>query len=304
MRVQSIRDRWLVTGASGQLGSELVKVLETSGCDVIGLGRNDLDISENAHVTDVIMRVRPMFVINTAAFTDVDGAEACPDTAFRVNARGASNLASSVARLRRGLLVHLSTDYVFGSPGEASKPWGESDPVNPLNEYGRSKAEGELAVRKRLPDRGVIVRTAWLYAPGSKNFVSTMVERALAGTTSCVVNDQWGQPTWTRDVAESVVDLASRLGDGRAPAGTYHATNSGRATWFDLARRVYERAGADMELVTPIVSMEISRAAVRPPWSVLGHDAWSNAGMRPPRPWEEALDEALPLFLQAETSSS
>ena len=297
--MQSQTHRWLVTGASGQLGTELVWRLASLNLPFVALSHEDLNIADAKAVEAALDHVSPRCVINAAAYTNVDGAESDAEAAWMANARGPLLLAEAIARRPDVCLAHISTDYVFGPPGDTPRAWHESDLVAPLNEYGRTKALGEEAVRENLPDRSLIVRTAWLYAPGFRNFVSTMVDRAIAGIPSKVVADQWGQPTWARDVADCVVGLAARLGDGRAPAGIYHATNSGQTTWFTLARRIHERVGADVDLVTPIVSTQISRAATRPPWSVLGHEAWSLAGMPPPRTWEHALDEALPLFLQA-----
>ena len=295
----SRRNIWLVTGAGGQLASEILRRLSLLDQEVFSRSHAELDISDEKGVEQALHDINPNFVVNAAGFTNVDAAEVMPDRAFRVNSSGPRTLAVGVARLPDTYLVHISTDYVFGGLPSRSSPWAEDDLACPTNVYGHSKAEGERVVREILPDHSVIIRTAWLYAPGFSNFVSTMVDRAVAGTPSKVVVDQWGQPTWARDVADYAVNLAVRLRDGQAPAGTYHATNSGRTTWFSLARRIYERAGADVDLVTPIASTEISRAAKRPPWSVLGHQAWSLAGMPLPRPWEQALDEALPFFLEA-----
>ena len=301
--MQHPTDRWLITGASGQLGREIVQQLARHGLPVSALSHADLNVADAESIEHVLDREQPRYVINAAAYTDVDGAEFDPEAAWAANTRGPLMLAEAIARRSGMSLAHISTDYVFGLPGDGSTPWDESDSVSPLNEYGRSKAAGEQAVREILPGRCVIVRTAWLYQPGHPNFVSTMVDRALAGIPSRVVADQWGQPTWARDVADHVVSIAARLADGRAPAGTYHATNSGRATWFTLARRIYEQTGADVDHVTPITSSQILRAAARPPWSVLGHEAWSLAGMASPRHWEQALDEALPIFLQRARST-
>lgn len=297
------KDRWLVTGASGQLGKELVRHLAHLGFPVSALSHADLNVADEKSIEVALDQEKPKYVINAAAYTNVDAAETDAEAAWATNADGPRRLAEAIARRPDVFLAHISTDYVFGLSGGEPRSWHECDLVAPLNEYGRTKAAGEKAVREALPNRSLIVRTAWLYAPGFNNFVSTMVGRAVAGTPSRVVADQWGQPTWARDVANHVVSLVSRLSDGRAPSGTYHATNSGRATWFTLASRIYERAGAAVDLVTPIASTEISRVATRPPWSVLGHEAWSLAGMPPPRPWERALDDALPIFLNRHASS-
>jgi len=292
------RDRsWLVLGAAGQLGNQVVQRLKALGQQVEAVTREDVDIGDSAQVAEVLHRVRPTHVVNAAAYTDVDEAESRPDLSLRVNAHGPAGLAFALARDLSASLVHVSTDYVFGHADKFGIPWSENAPPAPVNEYGKTKAQGERAVRRLLPERSVVVRTSWLYAPGYRNFVATMVARAREGVPSQVVADQWGQPTWARDTADLIIELAIRLGRGQAPAGIYHATNAGRATWFELAKRIYLGVCGKPELVTPITSDELVRAAARPSWSVLGHDAWHLAGMSPPRPWQEALDEALPLFL-------
>lgn len=295
--------QWLVLGAAGQLGTEVVERLRASGQQTTAVTRQEVDICNADQVSEVLDLVQPSCVINAAAYTNVDEAENSPGRAFEVNAHGPGVLAAAVANRSTACLVHVSTDYVFGHVETPGRPWLENDPLSPLNEYGRTKAQGEMEVRRLLPHRSAIVRTAWLYAPGHRNFVATMVDRARADAQSLVVSDQWGQPTWARDAADLIVELASRLGRGQAPAGTYHATNSGRATWYEFARCIYRKVGAPLDLVVPITSGDLVRAAARPSWSVLGHDAWHRAGMSPPRRWHEALGEALPLFLVADKSS-
>lgn len=294
--------RWLVTGASGRLGRDLCRTLRIAGHDVSSPPRSELDICDSDAVATYMNQHEFDVVVNAAAYTNVDRAETDHSNLHLVNEWGVQNLAHSAAKQAAAWFIQVSTDHVFGDGANAGRLLAESAPVRPVNSYGKSKARSEHIVRKLMVGRSAIVRTAWLYSPGSSNFVTTMASRALRGERSEVVADQWGQPTWTRDVAVRIVTLGCRLTMGLAPAGNYHATNAGQTTWCELARRVYERAGADIELVVPIGSSKIPRAATRPPWSVLGHAAWARAGMPPPRPWEQALDEALPLFLQAESS--
>lgn len=255
--------------------------------------RRELDLAQPDTMRAAISSGRPRLVINAAAWTDVDGAETREAEAWQVNADGVVALAEA-CRDVDAHLIHVSTDYVFGGERDDRLPWSEDDPRDPRGAYARSKAAGEEAVANIIPDRGTVVRTAWLYSGQGRNFVRTMLAKAREGAPVRVVRDQWGQPTWARDVAAHIVALGVRLLDGRAPAGTYHATNSGETTWWEFARWVYSLAGADPGLVAPMGSEDLDRPAPRPSWSVLGHEAWAAAGLSPLRPWREALVEALP----------
>lgn len=255
--------------------------------------RREWDLAHPESAVADIQAMRPALVINAAAWTDVDGAESREAEARRVNAEGVAALAEA-CRAADIPLIHISTDYVFGGERIDRRPWREDDPLRPQGAYARTKAAGEQAVRETLPATGTVVRTAWLYSGHGKNFVRTMLAKARAAEPVNVVSDQWGQPTWARDVAARVVDLGVRLLDGRAPAGTYHATNSGETTWCAFAREIYALAGADPGLVSPIGSHGLDRPAPRPAWSVLGHEGWKEAGLPPLRPWQEALADAVP----------
>jgi len=275
----------LVTGATGMLGTDVVEVLlaRSAGThSVTGLSRADLDIED----ADAVMRAVTGhdIVINTAAFTKVDDAESQEPQAFGVNARGAQNLAIA-AREGGARLIHLSTDYVFD--GSATSPYVESTPRNPISAYGRTKAAGEELVLGAHADGTAIVRTAWLYGNHGPNFVDTMLRLAGERETLQVVDDQHGQPTWSRDLAEHIATLV----DLDVPAGIFHGTNSGATTWFGLAQRVFELAGLDPQRIQPTDSAAFIRPAPRPGYSVLGHDAWATIGMQPMRLWEEALAE-------------
>ena len=273
--------RYLITGASGMLGRDLQAAL--AGREFTALGRADLDVTDLSAVTDAA-RGHDV-IINAAAYTKVDDAESHEDDAYAVNAVGARNLASAAAA-HSSRLVQVSTDYVFN--GSATSPYQENTPVDPISAYGRTKAAGEKFVMEENPAGSFIVRTAWLYGAHGPNFAKTMVRLAGSHETVSVVNDQLGQPTWTGDLAAQIVTLL----DSDAPAGIYHGTNSGIASWFDFARAVFEAAGLDPERVTPTDSSTFVRPAPRPSYSVLGHDAWSAAGLTPMRDWREALAEA------------
>jgi dTDP-4-dehydrorhamnose reductase len=281
--------RWLVTGAGGMLGTDLVAALTACGEPVTGMDRAGLDVTDAAAVTEAIGRCGPDVVVNCAAWTAVDDAEASEEQALAVNAGGAANLAASCAELG-ARLVQVSTDYVFA--GDAGQPYAENDVPAPRTAYGRTKLAGERAVLDRLPGSGYVVRTAWLYGAHGPNFVRTMIRLEGQRPTVDVVDDQHGQPTWTVDVGRQIIALIHST----AAPGIYHATSSGQTTWFGLAREIFGLLGADPARVRPIPSSALSRPAPRPAYSVLGHDAW--AGTREPRvppigEWRTALQCAL-----------
>lgn len=272
---------YLITGASGMLGTDLVGAL--TGRSVTALSRAQLDITDAAAVDAAV--AGHDVVINTAAYTRVDDAETHEDDARRINALGAGVLAAAAAR-HGARLVHLSTDYVFD--GTATVPYPEDAPRHPVSAYGRSKAEGEEAVLAAHAAGTYLVRTAWLYGAHGANFAKT-IRRLLADReTVSVVTDQIGQPTWTVDLAQRIVALL----DVDAPVGIYHGTSSGEASWFDFARAVATHAGLDADRITPTDSSAFVRPAPRPAYSVLGHAGWARAGLDPLRDWREALVEA------------
>nr|WP_275126331.1 dTDP-4-dehydrorhamnose reductase [Streptomyces sp. SID7805] len=279
---------WLITGADGMLGREVVAALRRTGAPVLPLARPDLDLTDAAAVHRTLRRARPAVVVNCAAWTDVDGAESAERAALAVNGDAVRTLARACAGVRSRML-HLSTDYVFA--GDADTPYPEDAPAAPRSAYGRGKLAGERAVLEELPRLGTVVRTAWLYAGHGRNFVTTMAERAAAGAEVRVVDDQYGQPTWARDVAGRLLALGG-LPAERA-AGVFHATAAGRTTWFGLAREVFRLTGADPALVRPISTAQLGRPAPRPAFGVLGHGRWAAAGLAPPRPWADGLAEAL-----------
>jgi dTDP-4-dehydrorhamnose reductase len=272
--------RYLIAGAGGMLGHDLREVL--AGREVRALRRAELDITDAASVADAVRDVD--VVVNAAAYTAVDDAESHEDDAYAINAEGAGRLARAAADAG-ARLVQVSTDYVFR--GDATTPYPEDAPLDPLGAYGRTKAAGERLVREAHPGAH-IVRTAWLYGEHGASFPRTMLRLASEHETVSVVTDQLGQPTWTRDLASAIVALL----DADAPAGVYHGTNSGEATWFDLARATFELAGLDPERVLPTDSAAFVRPAPRPAYSVLGHDAWARAGVVEPRDWRAALAAA------------
>jgi dTDP-4-dehydrorhamnose reductase len=283
--------RYLVTGAGGQLGADLLRVLAGSPDEVVGLTRAQLDVTSAAAVEKAVVDARPDVVLNAAAYTAVDAAEADEATALAVNAEGPANLAR-VCALHGGQLVHVSTDYVFA--GDATTPYEVGAPTGPRSAYGRTKLAGEQAVRELLPERTWVVRTAWVYGETGGNFVKTMARLARERDTLDVVDDQYGSPTWSRDLAAGLVALAAATrapGGGPSP-GTYHCTNSGGTTWYGLARAVFAEIGADPERVRPTSTDAVPRPAPRPAYSVLSDASWRAAGLPPARPWRDALHAA------------
>ena len=279
--------RWLVVGCDGMLGQDLVAALGQSPAahEVTAVDRDVLDIVDpDACIAAVAGHD---LVVNVAAWTAVDEAETHEAQAFSVNAVGAANLAHacSAAGAR---MVQISTDYVFS--GDATSPYAEDAPLAPRSAYGRTKGAGEWAVRTHLPSASWVVRTAWLYGAHGPNFVKTMARLASERDSLAVVDDQRGQPTWTVDLSRSIV----RLVEAQAPFGLYHGTSSGETTWFGFARAIFAELGLDPGRVTPTTTDAFPRPAPRPVYSVLGHEAWQQAGLDPLPAWRESLTKALP----------
>jgi dTDP-4-dehydrorhamnose reductase len=273
----------MVTGAKGMLGTDAVQRLRSDGHDVTEHTRETLDLSDP---DAVVAAARGHDVLwNCAAWTAVDDAETQEDAALAVNGVVPGILAAAAAEAG-ARLVHISTDYVFA--GDASEPYAEDAPTDPRSAYGRTKQVGERAVRAGLPGAHLLVRTAWLYGAHGGCFPKTIARVAAERGGVAVVDDQIGQPTWTRDVA----DLVVRLVDADAPAGTYHATSSGQTSWFGFARRVVAAAGLDPEIVTPTDSAAFPRPAPRPAYSVLGHGALERIGVSPIGDWDARWDAA------------
>jgi dTDP-4-dehydrorhamnose reductase len=273
------------------LGQDLVELLRSRGSKVVGADRADLDVTDAAVAREAVRGFD--VVVNCAAWTAVDDAESREADAFAVNAIGAANLARAAAAAG-ARLVHVSTDYVFD--GAATDPYAEDAPVSPRSAYGRTKAAGEWAVRAEALDH-LVVRTAWLYGARGPCFPKTMARLAAERDRLTVVDDQVGQPTWTRDLA----DLIVRLVDAGAPAGTYHGTSSGRTSWFGFTQRIVASAGLDTP-VEPTTSEAFVRPAPRPAYSVLGHDALHAAGVAPIGDWAERWDAAAREVLASENA--
>ncbi|OPX91408.1 MAG: dTDP-4-dehydrorhamnose reductase [Pelotomaculum sp. PtaB.Bin104] len=249
----------LVTGARGMLGGQVVLEYQKRGAEVYGLSRQELDITNCEQTYTTIKKIKPEIVINCAAYTNVDGAEEEKEKAFLINGLGPRYL-SLACRQFGSTLVHISTDYIFN--GQANRPYQIYDTPCPINVYGASKLFGEAAVRE-TGGRFFIARTSWLFGPGGKNFIDTILSLARQKDELNVVNDQQGSPTYTVDLAGALADLAaSKI------YGTYHTTNNGAATWYGLAKKVVATAGLKT-VVNPCGTKDFPRPAPRPAYSVM-----------------------------------
>ena len=289
---------WLVTGAAGMLGQDLLARMRSEpDTDVVGLGSAALDITDPEAVAAAVAEHQPVVVVNCAAWTAVDNAETHEADAARVNGDGPAHLARACAE-HGAKLLHVSTDYVFR--GDAERPYAEDAPTAPRTAYGRTKLAGEQAVLTTLPDDGYVVRTAWLYGAGGRNFARTMIRLEGVKDTLDVVDDQRGQPTWTADLADRLVRLGHAALGKAAPAGVYHGTSGGEVTWRGFAQEIFRLLGADPERVRPTTTEALALPAPRPAYSVLGHQRWRQAGIEPIRDWRSALAEAFPALVAAE----
>ncbi len=283
--------RILMTGINGQLGQELQQTL--AEYDVIGVGREMLDLTQPDKISQMMDEVKPDLVINAAAYTAVDKAESEPEIAKATNAIAPGILAKEAQKM--GVpLIHISTDYVFD--GSQSRPYLDTDPTNPLGVYGQSKLAGEQAIRESC-NLHIILRTAWVYGVGGKgNFVKTMLKLGSEREEIRVVADQVGSPTWTGDLASAIAQLLPQLNP--EIAGTYHYTNSGVASWYDFAVAIFEEAKQlgfplKVQRIIPITTADYPTPARRPAYSVLycGKIA-AVLGTHPPH-WRQALRQML-----------
>jgi len=277
------RGRVLIVGAHGMLGQDLVKVLERS-FEVVALGRDELDISLYNNVKKVLKEVSPQVVINAAGYTDVDACERKSRLAFAVNGEGAKNLARATSVLK-AKLVYISTDYVFD--GKKETPYSEEDQPNPLNVYGESKLMGERYVQK-FADDYLIVRTQWLFGPGGRNFVDTILDLSQDRERIEVVDDQVGSPTYTLDLSRAILTLLEK-----DLWGVFHVSNSGSCSWYEFAKEILAQVGRDTVQLVPISSADLTRPARRPLYSVLSNEKLHKEAGLAMRPWQEALRDYL-----------
>jgi len=272
---------YLITGAGGQLGTALV---QTAPGTSVGVSHQEMDVSDAVAVNRVVSGVRPALVVHAGAWTDVDGCEADPAKAWRINAEGTANVARACAGVGAHL-IYISTDYVFA--GDGTRPYEPADAVRPLSAYGASKLGGELGVRLLLPQTHTIVRTSWVFSSRGRNFVRTILRLAATQSELRVVKDQRGRPTRADDLAEWIWALADRHA-----TGTFHACNAGECTWYEFAKAILDLAGSATPVV-PVTTSEFSRPAPRPAYSVLSTEALTEITDIEPRPWSQALSEVL-----------
>ena len=284
--------KWGITGGSGQLARSLSQHLQEQNIAYKSWNRDEVDIT-NLKTLEKIVEYRPSALVNCAAWTNVDGAEDSYDEAIKANRDGTANVAEIAKKLDIPL-IHISTDYVFS--GVNTSPWTVDDTALPNSNYGRSKLLGERSLFEIWPEKSIVFRTAWLYGPFGKNFAKTIVKKAIKSKEKImVVNDQFGQPTTTSDLAHQIV-LSIK---NEIPAGTYHATNAGSASWWEFAFELVKLSGEDANRVVPISSQELNSKAKRPAYSVLNHSEWSKVGMKGMRDWQSALLEVFPAVMDS-----
>jgi len=282
--------RIVIVGARGMLGTDLMRAFGGRG-ELTGLDIEELDITDEARCRACIGALSPDVVINAAAMTRVDDCESHAEEAFRVNGVGAGNVAAAASE-SGARLVHYSTDYVFD--GRKQGPYVEEDPPSPLGVYGRTKLQGEELVRARCGEH-IIIRTAWLFGCDGPNFIRTILAAARNGRHLRVVNDQLGSPTYTVDLAENSVRLVEA-----GVRGTYHVTNGGTCTWYELARFALDCVGMGLARVDPVTTAEYPRPAPRPANSVLANARLLSEGFPALRHWTEAVREYLRCAAESE----
>lgn len=278
----------LVTGVKGQLGYDVVNELEKRGIEAVGVDIEEMDITDGVGVDRVIRQASPDAVIHCAAYTAVDAAEENEALCRRVNADGTRNIAQ-VCKAMDIKMIYISTDYVFSGQGE--RPWEPGDEREPQSVYGQTKYEGELAVQELL-EKYFIVRIAWVFGVNGKNFVKTMLKLSENHDTITVVNDQFGSPTYTYDLARLLVDMVLT-----EKYGVYHATNEGICSWYDFACAIFEEAGIPMT-VKPVSTAEYGAKASRPANSRMSKEKLTENGFERLPAWQDALKRYLDIILE------
>ncbi|MBQ7358977.1 MAG: dTDP-4-dehydrorhamnose reductase [Lachnospiraceae bacterium] len=277
-----------VTGVKGQLGYDVVEELKRRGLEAIGVDIDEMDITDAQSVDRVVCEANPDAVIHCAAYTAVDAAEDNVDLCRRVNADGPLHIAKVCKKLDIPM-VQISTDYVFN--GEGTRPWEPEDPCQPLSVYGLTKYEGEQAVMNTL-DKFFIVRIAWVFGINGKNFVKTMINLGQTRDHLTVVNDQFGSPTYTYDLAKLLVDMVQT-----DKYGIYHATNEGICTWYEFACEIFRQAGLKVQ-VDPVTSDNYPTKAKRPSNSRMSKDKLTENGFDRLPTWQDALERYVKLLMQ------
>jgi len=278
--------RILLLGGSGILGLEVLRILQNEHLEYVAPVSTDLDIKDKDQLFRFISELKPEWIINCAAWTNVDGAESSFKEAREINTKAVENLGIA-ADLFGCKVVHISTDYVFD--GETSEPYSEISSAHPLNKYGETKLQGETALLAVLPS-AYVIRTSWLYGISGKNFVKTIAGKALRSEEAKVVDDQIGSPTSARDLASGLLSIL-RI---QPEPGIYNYSSSGSCSWFELAQKIYEIVGAHQALVQPISSNSLNSLTKRPKFSLLSKEKWISAGLSEVPNWEDSLQLMLP----------
>jgi len=297
--------RILLTGANGQVGWELSNRGAKRGLEILALDRSALDITDQVSVSEEVNRPGVSLVVNAAGYTAVDEAESKPELAFAANRDGPAHLASACGKA--GIpLVHISTDYVFD--GQKKGAYVETDPVSPLSIYGKSKAAGEVAVRKHLREH-FILRTGWVYGVHGHNFVKTMLRLGREKEEVQVVTDQYGCPTYAADLAETILRIATQfLKGGQVHWGTYHYCGKGVTSWHGFAEEIFRLASGYESLkvkrVEPVSTSEYPTPAQRPTSSILDCSVLANTFNIHPQPWTESLAHMLEVLFSVEKSKN
>lgn len=252
----------------------------------------ELDITNKDQILKFVSQFNPSWIVNCAAWTNVDGAESHFQESLQLNARAVQYIGEVAAEIK-SRVIHISTDYVFD--GNGSAPYLESDPTNPINAYGKSKLEGEKTLSSNLESDSFVIRTSWLYGKNGKNFVKTIIRKALARESCQVVGDQYGTPTYSRDLAIGIFNLIKNP----SSPGIYHYSNLGEASWYEFARTVYQLVGSDPNLVSMSLTADINQQTPRPSYSVLSKEKWLKTAVSGIPDWQLSLELAMPEILIA-----
>jgi dTDP-4-dehydrorhamnose reductase len=275
---------WVVLGANGQLGQELIQLLNSLKVEVVGINQTQIDLAKPEQIYEKLAALKPKVLVNCAAYTQVDKAEEEAELANVINGTSVGVIAQ-YAIDNFIPFVHISTDYVFD--GQSEFPYTELDQPNPQSVYGKSKLLGEEEVL-RINPTAYILRTAWVYGAYGNNFPKIIANKLRNNETLKVVNDQIGSPTWTYDLANAIFEVIQK----RPKAGIYHTTNNEQCSWFDFAKQIARSINIDENNIQLTDSNSFKRPAPRPKFSVLNNEKWKNAGLTPLCSWDKAWGEA------------
>ncbi len=275
---------WVILGANGQLGKELYYLLKSSNIEVLGLTKNEIDLANPESILEKLSKYPAKYLVNCAAYTQVDKAEEEIDLANKVNGLAVGQIAK-YALENYIPFVHISTDYVFD--GSSKIPYKETDQTNPQSVYGKSKLLGETETLLRNP-KAYILRTAWVYGAHGRNFPKIIADKLRNGESLQVVNDQIGSPTWTFDLAYAIIEVLEKKPD----PGIYHVTNAEFCSWFEFAKEIAKSLKIDENKITPTTSDKYIRPAKRPSYSVLSNEKWVKSGLKPLPSWKNSWQNA------------